>query len=144
VLLAPSLAACSREARDVGPSRPITRPIADDDPRVAFFQDNVWQVAQGGRYFTWYGCGACHGEGARGVRDLTDRRWRHGGGFADRFAAIGDRHGRLAFGTRVPVEQLWQLAAYVGDLSAHTPEKRRRLNKDQRAEPQGAHWAGPQ
>jgi hypothetical protein len=39
---------------------------------------------------------------------------------------------------RVPVEQLWQITAYVRDLSSHYPEKRRRLSLDQKAEPQGS------
>lgn len=144
MLLSPALAGCTQEARDVGPAAPLTRPLADDDPRVAFFRNNAWQIAQGGRYFAWYGCGACHAEGATGVRDLADTRWRHGSGFAAVFGAIADRHGALNYAARVPVEQLWQMTAYTSDLWRHTPEKRRRMSKDQRAEPQGAHWQAPQ
>ena len=33
-----------------------------------------------GRYFTWYGCGACLASGAKGVLALGDTAWRHGGG----------------------------------------------------------------
>lgn len=137
------LAGCQREARDIGPSLPQTSPRGAADPRIGYYQDNVYQIAQGGRYFSWYGCAACHGEDALGVRDLGDGRWRYGGSFNQVFASIVRRHGSLDYATRVPPEQLWQLAAYVRDLPQHTPEKRRRLSVDQVGEPQGQHWSGP-
>ncbi|MGR6329580.1 hypothetical protein ACU5AX_10985 [Sphingomonas sp. XXL09] len=137
------LAGCQREARDIGPSLPQTAPRGAADPRIGYYQDNVYQVAQGGRYFRWYGCTACHDEGASGVRDLVDGRWRHGGSFDEVFASIAHRHGPLDYAKRVPPEQLWQLAAYVRDLPQHTPEKRRRLSVDQVGEPQGRSWSGP-
>jgi len=144
VLLALCLAACSKEARSLGPSLPQTPPAADDDPRIPAYEGNFFQIAQGGRYFAWYGCAACHGETSPGVLDLADGQWRHGGGFAAVFAAIADRHGRLAYRARVPAEQLWQLTAYVRDLPGHFPEKRRRTDLDQQAEPRAATWFGPQ
>jgi cytochrome c oxidase cbb3-type subunit III len=137
------LAGCQREARDIGPSLPQTAPRGADDLRIGYYQDNVYQVAQGARYFSWYGCAACHGEGASGVRDLGDGRWRHGGSFDQVFASIAERHGDLSYAARVPPEQLWQLAAYVRDLPQHTPEKRRRLSVDQVGEAQGRTWSGP-
>ena len=143
MLAALLLAACSREARDIGPSLSQTAPRGAHDPRVAYYQDNVYQVAQGGRYFGWYGCVACHGEGAPGARNLGDGRWRHGGGFDQVYAAIAQRHGTLNYAARIPAEPLWQLTAYVRDLPQHTPEKRRRLAVDQVGEPQGRVWSGP-
>ena len=143
VLAALLLAACSREARDIGPSLSQTPPHGADDPRVAYYQDNVYQVAQGGRYFGWYGCVACHGEGAPGARDLGDGRWRHGGGFDQVYVAIARGHGALDYAARIPAEPLWQLTAYVRDLPQHMPEKRRRLALDQVGEPQGRTWSGP-
>ncbi len=137
------LGGCQREARDIGPSVPQTVPTGPADPRIRYFQDNVYQIAQGGRYFGWYGCGACHGEGATGVRDLGDDRWRHGGAFDQVYASIARRHGALDDAARVPIEPLWQITAYVRDLSQHTPAKRRRLAVDQVGEPQGGAWSGP-
>lgn len=144
VLLAACLCGCNKEARDLGPSLPQTRPAAGNDPRIPAYQGNAYQVAQGGRYFAWYGCSGCHTDSARGTLNLADGAWRGGSGFAQVFGAIADRHGRLRYGARIPVEQLWQLTAYVRDLPRHPPEKRRRLALDQRAEPQGSAWPGPQ
>lgn len=144
LLLAVGLCGCTDEARDVGPTLPQTRPNGDDDPRIPAYQNTLDRVSQGARYFAWYGCSGCHGDGAPGVLNLADDRWKAGGGFAHVFASIADRHGRLRYGARIPMDQLWQLTAYVRDLHAHYPEKRARLASDQRAEPQGSTWGGPQ
>lgn len=143
LLIAATLCNCSQEARYVGPSLPQTPPSGDDDARIPAYQANFYQVAQGGRYFAWYGCSACHTDDAPGVRNLPDSLWRHGHGFSQVYASIADRHGRLNFRQRVPVEQLWQMTAYVRDLPEHTPDKRRRLEADQKSEPVGPAWTGP-
>lgn len=144
LLAAAGLCACSREARPTGPTPQQTAPAGDDDPRISAFQDNAYQVAQGSRYFSWYGCAGCHAEGSRGVFALSDGRWRRGGGFAAVYRSIATRHGRLDYGKRIPIEQMWQLTAFVRDLPEHHPEKRLRLALDQQAEPVGAYWSGPQ
>jgi cytochrome c oxidase cbb3-type subunit 3 len=144
LLIVICLGGCSKEARNVGPSLPQTRPASDADPRIAAYQDNFYQMSQGGRYFSWYGCSSCHTETAKGAADLPDNRWYRGGGFAEVFGSIADGHGKLAYGSRIPVEQLWQLTAYVRDLPQHHPEKRVRVQRDAQAEPQGSTWSGPQ
>lgn len=144
MILAACLCACSPEARTVGPTVPQTPPAGDQDPRIAAYEGNLYQVSQGGRYFGWYGCTGCHTDAAPGVLNLPDSEWRHGSTFPQVYAAIADRHGALRFGERIPVEQLWQLAAFVRDLPKHTPEKRRRQQVDQQAEPVGPAWTGPQ
>jgi mono/diheme cytochrome c family protein len=131
---------CSREARTIGPEQPQTPPSGAQDPRATAFQGNVYQVAQGGRYFTWYGCGRCHGVDATGVRDLADGRWKYGGTIDRVFAVTANGHGG---GDRVPTEQVWQIAAFVRDLHSHTPGKRHRQDNDLKGEPQGAAWSGP-
>ncbi|VWX49432.1 Cytochrome c oxidase polypeptide III [Novosphingobium sp. 9U] len=123
---------------------PQTAPLNDDDPRIGAYQANLYQISQGGRYFGWYGCSGCHTDDAPGARDLPDGQWRQGSGFAQVYAAIADRHGQLAFRQRIPVEQLWQLTAYVRDLPQHTQDKRRRQQADQKSEPVGPAWTGPQ
>jgi len=135
---------CSREAREIGVTPPQRPPVGDEDPRIPAYQDNLYQVSEGGRYFAWYGCSGCHSETPNNVVNLADSQWRYGFGFAQVYGAIAARHGRFAYGKRVPVEQLWQLTAYVRDLSSHFPEKRRRVNADQKAEPVGGTWQGPQ
>jgi len=134
---------CSKEARDIGPSVAQTPPHDARDPRIGYYQDNAYQVAQGGRYFSWYGCTGCHADGSSGWRNLADGRWRRGDGFDRIYAAIADGHGARHYAGRIPAEQLWQLTAYVRDLPLHTPEKRRRQMVDQVGEPQGDGWSGP-
>lgn len=143
LLTALAMSGCTGEARTVEPSVPQTPPGSDSDPRIPAYQGNFYQISQGGRYFAWYGCAACHDERGDPVRNLADGRWRHGGGFAAVYAAIVDRHGAAGYGRAIPPEQLWQITAYVRDLPTHTPEKRRRTSVDQAAEPQGAAWQGP-
>lgn len=136
------LAACSKEARTLAPDLPQTPPRGASDPRVAKYQDNVYQVAQGGRYFAWAGCGACHAAGASGGRDLGDGRSVHGSGFDQVYASIAYRHPGLRYAETIPVEQMWQITAYVRDLSKVPIEKRRRADRDQQDEPQGSTWTG--
>lgn len=138
-----ALSACSKEARSLGPAVPQTPPHGPSDPRIAQYQDNVFQISQGGRYFSWYGCGACHSDALPGVRNLADRHWTRGSGFDRVYAAIVQRHPAQRYAVKVPTEQLWQITAYVRDLPTHYPEKRHRQDVDQVGEPQGASWTGP-
>jgi cytochrome c oxidase cbb3-type subunit 3 len=140
--LATATAGCGSEARTVGPEQPMTPPASGDDPRITFYQGNVSQVAQGGRYFGWYGCGGCHTLEATGVLDLKDGLWRYGGGFDQVYRAISDGHGDMRWGTRIPVQQLWQITAYVRDLPKQKPERSRRQTMDQQGEPTGSTWNG--
>ncbi len=134
------LAGCGKERRLLDPDQPITAPTSSTDPRLPAFHGNALQVSQGGRYFTWYGCGGCHGGDAQGPRDLADMRWRRGSGVDQVYASIA-AHGKL--GARIPPEQLWQLAAYVAQLPGLDPAYRRRQDADQRGEAEGATWRGP-
>jgi mono/diheme cytochrome c family protein len=144
LLILTALAACSNEAREVGPSLPQTPPVGNADPRIAIYQANFYQVAQGGRYFNWYGCSSCHGDSAPGTANLSDGRWRRGDGFADVYRAIAEHRPQPGYADTIPVEQTWQITAYVRDLPKHYPEKRRRVSLDQKGEPQGSQWSGPQ
>jgi cytochrome c oxidase cbb3-type subunit 3 len=144
ILLAAALGACSNEARNVGPTVPQTAPMSDEDPRIPAYQANFAQIAQGGRYFAWYGCSNCHTENGAPALNLADDDWSNGAGFAAVYRSIAGRHGRPDYATRIPAEQIWQLTAFVRDLPKHHPEKRRRSAVDQRAEPQGSRWTGPQ
>jgi mono/diheme cytochrome c family protein len=139
-----ALAGCSNEARDVGPSLPQTAPAGNSDPRIRAYQANHYQISQGGRYFTWYGCSTCHSDNASGAANLIDGRWRHGGGFADVYRAIAVHRPEPGYRDTLPIEQIWQVTAYIRDLPKHYPEKRQRVSLDQKGEPQGSRWSGPQ
>jgi mono/diheme cytochrome c family protein len=123
---------------------PRTGPDGADDPRVAYFDSNAYQVGQGGRYAAWYGCNGCHGQGAQGVMNLRDGAWRHRGRFPDIYRSIADRHPapELRFGERIPVQQLWQITAYVHNLEGFGTERIRRQRFDQAGEPEGRQWSG--
>ena len=136
------LGACSGEKRASSASQPLTPPNGPGDPRIALVANNKYQQSQGGRYFTWYGCGTCHGDGARGYLDLGDDQWRRGGGFDQIYTAIARQH-IPPYADRVPVEQLWQITAYVGSLTKLDPALRQRQDFDQKGEPEGDSWSGP-
>jgi mono/diheme cytochrome c family protein len=138
------LGACSNEVRDLGPNLPQTAPAGNADPRISAYQANRYQVSQGGRYFAWYGCSTCHEESAPGAANLANGHWRRGGGFADVYQAIAAHRPEPAYEDVIPVEQLWQVTAYVRDLPNYYPEKRRRVSLDQKGELQGSQWSGPQ
>jgi len=140
-LFAMALSACSVEKRAVGPDQPSTPPGGPGDPRIALFQDNAFHISQGGRYFTWYGCGACHAQQAPGARNLADAASR-AGSFDRLYDTIARRH-VPSFGDHIPVEQLWQITAYVRSLGTLDPANRRRQDLDQTGEPQGSSWQGP-
>ena len=132
-----SLTACSKEARPVGPSLPLTAPTSAIDPRVDLYQKNALQISQGGRYYIWYGCAGCHTGVGAGRLDLGLGKWRHGDSFDAVYASIADGHpnGLGISGERIPVEQLWQITAYVRELPGMDPQKRRRQDLDAAAEP---------
>ena len=140
-VLVMALGACSIEKRAVGPDQPSTPPDGPGDPRIALLQDNAFQIAQGGRYFTWYGCGACHAQQALGPRNLADAASR-AAGFDRLYDRLARRHAP-PLGDHIPVEQLWQITAYVRSLGTLDPANRRRQDLDQKGEPQGNSWQGP-
>jgi mono/diheme cytochrome c family protein len=143
-LLVALVAGCTREARLLASDQPQTPPDGPGDPRASRYEDNVYQLSQGGRYFSWYGCAGCHGPAVRGALDLADGHWLHGGAVNQVYASIAAGHpAPLRYGERIPVAQLWQITAFVRDLPQEDPAKIRRNALDQHGEPQGASWQGP-
>ncbi|WP_061934791.1 cytochrome c [Aureimonas sp. AU22] len=142
--ITPLLAACGREVRD-DTLLARTGPNGADDRRIPYFDRNAYQIGQGGRYAGWYGCNACHGQGARGVLNLGDAFWRYGGSFPDIYASIAERHTApdQRYGERIPIQQLWQITAYVRNLAGFGAERIRRQSFDQAGEPEGRRWTGP-
>jgi cytochrome c oxidase cbb3-type subunit 3 len=145
ILAIVALAACSQEARTLASDQPQTPPKGADDPRTSRYQDNVYQVSQGARYFIWYGCAQCHGPEETGALDLDDHQWRHGDAVNQVYGFIARAHpgAQAGYGRSIPVEQLWQITAYVRDLPKKDPTKIRREALDGKAEPQGASWTEP-
>jgi cytochrome c oxidase cbb3-type subunit 3 len=133
-------ASCSKEGRTLASDQPQTPPTGAADPRIPAYADNVYQVSQGSRYFIWYGCGACHTTDARAGMNL-DNQSGQGRSLAKVYGFIADGH-TTKYGDKVPVEQLWQISAYVLDRAKTDPAKTRRAGMDGRGEPQGDTWGG--
>ncbi|WP_143023333.1 cytochrome c [Sphingomonas sp. NFR15] len=130
-----ALTACEKEARVIAADQPQTSPRGPQDPRAAAYENNAYQVSQGGRYFSWYGCGRCHASGSRG--DLASAGARRD--LPHLYASIA--HGHTS-GARIPPEQIWQLAGYIRSLPRIDPARRKRQDRDLRGEPQGPTWTG--
>ncbi|WP_207540892.1 hypothetical protein [Sabulicella rubraurantiaca] len=133
LMVAACLGGCGNEDRALERERPRTPPTGADDERISYYQDNKFQVARGGRYFNWYGCGSCHSDtNPDEALNLADGRWRRGGEFHEVYASITSRHppGTEDYARRVPVEPLWQLTAYVRDLEKNSPAMRNRQSLD--------------
>jgi cytochrome c oxidase cbb3-type subunit 3 len=124
--LAAGLAACDRETRDSrGTPLAETGPSADRlDPRPAAYEGNAFQIAQGGRYYSWMNCAGCHFHGGGGIGPpLMDQDWRYGGSMREIVDTIleGRPNGMPSFRNRITQAQAWQIAAYVRSLSAQPP-----------------------
>lgn len=144
LLVAALVCGCSNESRTVGPTVPQTPPTGSRDPRISLYENNLYQVSQGGRYFSWYGCAACHGTDASGARDLPSRLRASPRAFTQVYRDIVGHPGTgVDYSRQIPVEQTWQLSAYVRSLLAMKTEMRRRQDFDQAGEPQGQLWSGP-
>jgi cytochrome c oxidase cbb3-type subunit 3 len=144
LLLVPILlagASCSKEGRTLASNQPQTPPTGAGDPRIPVYTNNVYQVAQGSRYFTWYGCAACHGGNAGEATNLDDDHWQHGETLDAVYGFVSDGHA-VEYRDRISVEQLWQISAYVLDRAKTAPAKTRRADMDGKGEPQGDQWNG--
>ncbi|WP_150126821.1 c-type cytochrome [Sphingomonas panacis] len=130
-----ALTACEREARVIAADQPQTSPRGPQDPRAAAYENNAYQISQGGRYFTWYGCGRCHVVGGAG--DLA--KAGAGRDLAHIYAAVA--HGHTS-GSRIPSEQIWQIAGYIRSLPQTGAARAQRQVHDLRGEPQGQTWTG--
>lgn len=77
-------------------------------------------LTEGRRLFVWFNCYGCHGgRGGGGMGpSLRDAEWMYGGKDEDVFDSIaeGRPHGMPAWGTKLPVEQLWKLTSYIQSM----------------------------
>jgi mono/diheme cytochrome c family protein len=143
-LLALGLCGCQAEKRAIGPAPPVSTPNGVADRRQHAYETNAFELAEGGRWFRWYGCGQCHAEDSQGPAKLTDDVWRSGGTTAEIYRAIAaGRPPRMpAYGARMAPQQAWQLAAYVRGLHRLKPQVRQRQADAQAGEPSDGRWGG--
>jgi cytochrome c oxidase cbb3-type subunit 3 len=94
-------------------------PPPADSLRNPFAGDSA-AAEVGGRLFTGFNCGGCHGGGAVGNvgPSLADGRWRYGGSDGAIFHSIfyGRPRGMPAFGGHLPAQAIWQLVAYLRSI----------------------------
>ncbi len=137
-IVAACTSACERETRDFLPPRPgavvASAPsrgasqaeIANAAAMVGRYEHNAYGTSVGKRLWSWYNCGGCHGAGGGGGSGpaLIDDVWIYGGdaGSIYQTIAYGRPNGMPAFASRIPKDQLWQLAAYVRSMAGLASE----------------------
>jgi len=134
-----ALCGCKREERSFRQDPPIAAAldgvaampngIGGRPPEVYFalgkpYRSNAYQLSEGKRLYSWFGCPECHAEGQGSPRgpSLLDGWWNHGPGIETIYLSIRDGRpgGMPAFRTRLTPDQLWQLAGYVQVLGAYS------------------------
>jgi cytochrome c oxidase cbb3-type subunit 3 len=132
------LEGCQREERQLR----LDPPIADALDRVALmpngiggappevyfalnkpYENNAYNLSQGKRLYSWFGCKACHGDGQGGIGPgFLDGWWNYGPESVSIYASIRDGrpHGMPAFRDKMTTEQIWQLAGYVQTIGAYS------------------------
>jgi cytochrome c oxidase cbb3-type subunit 3 len=88
------------------------------------YEKNGYDLSQGKRLYSWFGCSACHGDGRGGTGpSFLDGWWYYGPSMVSIVASIRDGrpHGMPAFKDRMTSDEIWQLAGYVKSLGAYSP-----------------------
>jgi cytochrome c oxidase cbb3-type subunit 3 len=139
VVMALAVSGCEREKRDMRLDPPIAAAMDDirllpnrisgAPPEVYFaqdkpYEDNAYQLNQGKRLYTWFGCTTCHGaDGSGGVGpSFLDGWWLYGPEMVSVAASIRDGrpHGMPSFRDKMTTEQVWQLAGYIRTIGAYS------------------------
>jgi len=133
-------ASCQREERTLRIDPPVAMALNDialmpndisgRPPEVYFalkkpYENNAYNLSQGKRLYTWFGCKTCHGDGQGGIGpSFVDGWWYYGPEIISVFASIRDGrpHGMPAFGDKMTTDQIWQLAGYVRTIGDYSPK----------------------
>jgi cytochrome c oxidase cbb3-type subunit 3 len=132
------LAGCERESRELRLDPPIAAALDEVAPmanRIGGappqiytalgkpYIANAFDLSQGKRLYSWFGCTSCHGDGRGTERGpaLLDGWWNYGPDVVSIFLSIRDGRpgGMPAFSDKLNVEQLWQLTGYIQILGAY-------------------------
>lgn len=84
------------------------------------YERNAYHVSQGKTFYQRFNCNGCHANGGGGMGPaLMDDKWLHGSRIENIVATIreGRPNGMPSFRTRIPDDQIWQIAAYVRSMS---------------------------
>jgi cytochrome c oxidase cbb3-type subunit 3 len=86
------------------------------------YETTAFDLSQGKRLYSWFGCSGCHGEGTGGRGpSFIDGWWLYGPSMVSIVSSIRDGrpHGMPAFRNRMTSDQIWQLAGYIKSLGAY-------------------------
>jgi cytochrome c oxidase cbb3-type subunit 3 len=133
-----AMAACQREERELRLDPPVAaaldrialmpNAIGGAPPQVYFaldkpYESNAFNLSQGKRLYSWFGCKSCHSDGQGGIGPaFLDGWWNYGPEMVSIVASIRDGrpHGMPAFVDKMTTEQIWQLAGYVQTIGAYS------------------------
>lgn len=137
-LFALALAGCEREERqfrldppvlaELEKTRLMSNGISGTPPEVYYamsepYESNAYNLSEGKRLYSWFGCATCHGDGQGGVGpSFLDGWWLYGPEMVSIVASIRDGrpHGMPAFRDKMTIEQIWQLSGYVQTIGAYS------------------------
>ena len=138
VALALCLAGCEREEREYRLDPPLAADldkiklmpngINGAPPEIYYalgqpYESNAYNLSEGKRLYSWFGCAVCHGDGQGGTGPaFLDGWWLYGPEMVSIVASIRDGrpHGMPAFRDKMTAEQIWQLAGYVQTIGAYS------------------------
>ena len=133
-----ALCGCEREQRQLRLDPPLAagleelrlmpNGVSGTPPQIYFaldkpYESNAYNLSQGKRLYSWFGCQSCHGDGRGGIGpSFLDGWWLYGPEMISIAASIRDGrpHGMPAFKTKITAEQVWQLAGYVQTIGAYS------------------------
>jgi cytochrome c oxidase cbb3-type subunit III len=131
-----AVASCKREERNFTSPSPATLgpvPLVDLEPGGGIppkpdvgkdYEQNAYHLSEGKRLFQAFNCNGCHFNGGGGMGPaLMDDVWIYGGDFPNIASSIRDGrpNGMPSFGRVVPLEQIYEIAAYVRSLGGFVP-----------------------
>jgi cytochrome c oxidase cbb3-type subunit 3 len=102
--------------------------ISGAPPEVYFalgkpYESDSFDLSQGKRLYSWFGCASCHGDG-RGAAgpSFLDGWWLYGPEMVSVVASIRDGrpHGMPPFREKMTSDEIWQLAGYVRTIGAYS------------------------
>lgn len=138
LIAATLLSGCEREERQLRLDPPVAagleelrlmpNRISGAPPEVYFamgkpYEVNAYNLSQGKRLYSWFGCTSCHGTGEGGTGPaFLDGWWAYGPEMVSIAASIRDGrpNGMPAFKDKLTSEQIWQLAGYIKVLGAYS------------------------
>jgi cytochrome c oxidase cbb3-type subunit 3 len=138
LICAAVLGGCEREERQLRLDPPVAdaldkiklmqNGISGAPPQVYFaldrpYETNAYNLSQGKRLYSSFGCSACHADGRGGAGPaFLDGWWYYGPEMVSVFASIRDGrpHGMPAYDHKMTTDQMWQLAGYIQSIGAYS------------------------